>query len=89
MKKMILCVWLAVILVICGTMSVQAQKIQVVDKEGKGIALASVMDGNGVLIGMTDLNGVLADVKGAANIAVTHVAYKAKSVNVFKEKPAM
>ena len=82
MKKMFLCVWLAVILVICGTMSVQAQKIQVVDKEGKGIALASVMDGNGVLIGMTDLNGVLADVKGAANIAVTHVAYKAKSVNV-------
>lgn len=82
MKKMILCVWLAVILVICGTMSVQAQKIQVVDKEGQGIALASVMDGNGVLIGLTDLNGVLADVKGAANIAVTHVAYKAKSVNV-------
>ncbi len=82
MKKMILCVWLTVILAICGTMSVQAQKIQVVDKEGQGIALASVTDGNGVLIGLTDLNGVLADVKGASNVAVTHVAYKAQSVNV-------
>ena len=82
MKKVIMSVWLVVILMICGTTSMQAQKIQVVDKEGQGIALASVMDDNGVLIGLTDLNGELADVKGAANIAVTHVAYKAKSVHM-------
>lgn len=82
MKKMIMRVSLALILAICATMSVQAQRIQVVDKEGQGIALASVLDGNGVLIGLTDLNGVIADVKGAAKIAVTHVAYKAKSVSV-------
>ena len=66
----------------CGAMGAQAQKIQVVDDEGQGIALASVMDGNGVLIGLTDLNGELADLRGAKTIAVTHVAYKAKSVNV-------
>jgi hypothetical protein len=67
MKRIVSDIWLTVILAICGTMKVQAQKIQVVDKEGKGIALASVMDGNGVLIGLTDLNGVLADVKGATD----------------------
>ena len=82
MKRIVSGIWLTVILAICGTMKVQAQKIQVVDKEGKGIALASVMDGNGVLIGLTDLNGVLADVKGAGSIAVTHVAYKPQSVKV-------
>lgn len=82
MKRIVIGVWLTVILAICGTMRMQAQKIQVVDKEGQGIALASVMDGNGVLIGLTDLNGVLADVKGARSIAVTHVAYKPQSVKV-------
>lgn len=82
MKRIVCGFWLAAVFAICGTMGVQAQKIQVVDKEGQGIALASVMDGNGVLIGLTDLNGVLADVKGAGRIAVTHVAYKPQSVKV-------
>ena len=73
---------IAAIFVLCGAMGAQAQKIQVVDDDGHGIALASVMDGNGVLIGTTDLNGVLADVKGAQSVAVTHVAYKPQSVVV-------
>ena len=82
MKKIVTGICLTIILSLYGAMSVYAQKIQVVNKEGQGIALASVIDGNGVLIGLTDLNGVLADVKGASTIAVTHVAYKPQSVNV-------
>lgn len=56
--------------------SAQAQKIEVVGADGHGIPLASVLTEDGNLIGTTDLNGVLADVKGAAKVAVTHVAYK-------------
>ena len=60
----------------------QAQKIEVVDDDGYGIPLVSVQTEDGVLIGTTDLNGVLADVKGAAKVAVSHVAYKPKLVTV-------
>ncbi len=60
----------------------QAQKIVVVDDDGYGISLASVQTEDGILIGTTDLKGELADVKGAAKVAVTHVAYKPKLVNV-------
>ena len=67
---------------ICGIVSAQAQKIQVVDDNGQGIGLASVMDSNGVLIGLTDINGVLADVKGNQTVAITHVAYKPTTVTV-------
>ena len=63
-------------------MSTQAQKIQVVDTDGNAIPLASVMTENGTYIGTTGLDGVLADVKGAAKIAVTHVAYKPQLVAV-------
>lgn len=73
---------LAAIFMICGVVSAQAQKIQVVDDDGQGIGLASVMDSNGVLIGLTDINGVLADVKGNQTVAITHVAYKPKTVTV-------
>lgn len=69
-------------LLFCGAISVHAQKIRVVDNEGHGITLASVTDANGVLIGLTDLNGEIADVKGATTVAVTHLAYKPKSVSV-------
>ncbi|MBR2233880.1 MAG: hypothetical protein IKI19_08630 [Prevotella sp.] len=73
---------LAAIFTLCGVTSAQAQKIQVVDESGQGIGLASVTDGNGVLIGLTDINGVLADVKGNQTVAITHVAYKPKTVAV-------
>ncbi len=63
-------------------MSVQAQKIEVVDADGHGIPLVSVLTEDGNLIGTTDLNGVLADVKGAAKVAVTHVAYKPQLVTL-------
>lgn len=68
----------AMMTVVCA----QAQKIVVVDDDGYGIPLASVQTEDGILIGTTDLNGELTDVKGAAKVAVTHVAYKPKLVSV-------
>ena len=62
--------------------SAKAQKIQVVDNDGNGIPLVSVLTEGGVLIGATDLDGVLADVKGAAKVSLTHVAFKPKLVSV-------
>lgn len=62
--------------------TVNAQRILVVDNEGHGIPLVSVLAEGGTLIGTTDLDGVLPDVKGANRVTVTHVAYKPKQVGV-------
>lgn len=67
---------------IIAVVSVQAQKIKTVDTDGNAIPLVSVMTEDGVLIGTTDLNGILADVKGASKVAVTHVAFKPQLVSV-------
>ena len=72
---------LAAILFMAAT-SVKAQKITIVDTDGNVIPLASVMTENGVMIGTTDLHGVLADVKGAKTVAVSHVAFKPQTVSV-------
>lgn len=63
-------------------MSTQAQKIEVVDANGNGIPLVSVTTEDGVYIGKTDLDGVLADVKGAQKVGLSHVAYKSQLVIV-------
>ena len=47
---------------IWGAMGAMAQKIQIVDKDGNGLPLVSVITESGTYIGTTDLNGVLADV---------------------------
>ncbi len=60
----------------------KAQKIEVVDSEGNGIHLVTVLDGDGNMIGTTDLNGTILDVKGAKKVVLTHVAYKSKLVDV-------
>ena len=60
----------------------KAQRIEVTDAEGHGIPLVSVLTDDGVLIGTTDLKGVIADVKGAPRVALTHVAYKPQLVTV-------
>ena len=73
---------LMVAVAIMTAMSAQAQKIQVVDTDGNAIPLVSVLTEDGTYIGTTDLNGVLADVKGAKKVAVTHVAYKPQLVTV-------
>ena len=67
---------------IMAAMGVNAQKIQVVDKDGQPVPYASVIGEEGNIIGTTDLNGVLDDVKGAEVVSVTHVAYKTKKAKV-------
>ena len=64
------------------TLSVKAQEITVVDSDGNGIHLATVLDEDGNMIGTTNLEGVILDVKGAKKIVLTHVAYKSKQVDV-------
>jgi hypothetical protein len=78
MKKLLMMVAVTIMTVI----SAQAQKIQVVDDDGNGIPLVSVLTESGTFIGTTDLNGVLTDVNGATKVALTHVAFKPQLVNV-------
>ena len=78
MKKYL--ITLATLLLI--TLSAKAQKLTVVDSDGNGIHLVTVLTEDGNMIGVTDLNGTLLDVKGAAKVVLTHVAYKSKLVDV-------
>ncbi len=57
-----------------------AQQLKVVDKDGHGIPLVSVQTEDGLCIGTTDLDGVLADVRGHAKVSLTHVSYKPQTV---------
>ena len=69
-------------LVMMTAMSVQAQKIQTVDKDGQPIPYASIFTETGDVVGTTGLDGILEDVKGAEVVSITHVAYKSKKVKV-------
>ena len=73
---------LAAILVICGTVSAQAQKIEIVDKDGNAVPYASVMTADAALIGVTGMDGVIADIGGAKTVVISHVAYQPKTVAV-------
>ena len=72
MKKILM----MVAVTLMTAMSAMAQRIEVVDADGNGIPLVSVTTEDGVFVGKTDLNGVLADVKGAQKVGLSHVAYK-------------
>ena len=61
---------------ILAALSAEAQKIRTIDKEGQPVPYVSVMTTDTKYIGVTDLDGVLNDVKGADTIMVSHVAYK-------------
>lgn len=76
MKKLFL---IAALMVAVG---IKAQKITVVDNEGNGIHLVTVLTEDGNMIGVTDLGGTLLDVKGAAKVLIKHVAYKSKLVDM-------
>lgn len=73
---------LIIVAAMAVTIGVQAQRIEVVDAEGHGIPLVSVLTEEGNFIGTTDMDGVVADVKGATKVAVTHVAYKPQLVTM-------
>lgn len=68
--------------IIIAAIGAEAQKITTVDTDGNVIPLVSVMTENGALIGTTDLHGVLANVKGAKKVAVSHVAFKPQVVEI-------
>lgn len=53
-----------------------------IEKDGQPIPYASIFTETGDIIGTTDLDGVLKDVKGAEVVSITHVAYKSKKVRV-------
>ena len=77
MKKYLLC--LAACLIAIGT---KAQKIEVVDTDGNGIPYASILTPDADYIGVTNLEGILSDAKGAKDITVSHVAFKTKRVKL-------
>ena len=73
---------LIVAVFLMAAVSARAQKIKVVDSDGNGIHLVSVLTEDGNMIGTTSLEGVIADVKGAKKLVLTHVAFKPQLVDV-------
>ena len=65
-----------------ATMSAEAQKIRTIDKDGQPVPYVSIMTTDAKYIGITDIDGVLEDVKGTDTISVSHVAYKPKLYKV-------
>ena len=63
-----------------AAIGIKAQKVQVVDDEGLGIPLATVLTEEGVMIGSTNLEGYF-DMNGAQKVVVTHVAYKPLTIS--------
>jgi len=59
-----------------------AQRIKVVDSNGQAVPYATVMNPDAAFIGITGMDGVLADVKGAKTVTITHVAYKTLTVTI-------
>ena len=74
--------FITAIIAMMALISADAQRVQIVDNKGRGIPLVSVLTEDGNLIGTTDLDGMVADMKGASRIAVTHVAYKPQLVTL-------
>jgi len=64
-----------------SSMSVYAQSIRVLDKEGRGIPYVVVTDKNGSLLGSTDMVGTLSDIRGNNELTVAHMAYKTQQVS--------
>lgn len=79
MKKILL---FFMLIVMSCAVSVYAQSITVMDKDSVPVAYATVTTEQGMLIGATNVNGVLDDVKGNSVVCLSHVAYKPLTVNV-------
>lgn len=67
---------ITVMLMLAAMLPASAQRIQTVDEKGEPVPYVSVLTTDAQLIGITDFNGVIDDVKGADIITVSHVAYK-------------
>lgn len=77
MKKSVFLLLFAVIAV-----AACAQRIQVVDTDGKPIAAVCVTNENGALVGSTDNDGWLDDAKGVKHLFFSHMAFKPTNVNI-------
>ena len=62
--------------------AVHAQRIQVVDVDGVPIAAVCITNEKGALVGTTDNDGWLEDANGQKHLYFSHVAFKAKGVNI-------
>ena len=60
---------------------VHAQRIQVVDTDGRPIAAVCVTNENGALVGTTDNDGWLDDANGQKHLFFSHVAFKSMNVD--------
>ncbi len=75
--------WMLIVtLILCSAMSTSAQRLKVVDSDGNAVAYASVLNSDAEYIGITDLDGVVADLEGAQDISITHIAFKTKNVKL-------
>lgn len=72
------------IILLLSSMYVGAQRISVVDDQGNGIHLVTVLTEDGNMIGITNLEGMTPDLGGAVRIVLTHVAFKPQLVEVAK-----
>lgn len=70
------------VLVLAVLLPASAQRIQTVDKDGEPVPFVSIMTPDARFIGITDDQGVIADIKGADTISVSHIAYKPKLYKV-------
>lgn len=77
MKKILVLLLLTVI-----ATAARAQRIQVVDTDGKPIAAVCVTNEKGALIGSTDNDGWLEDAKGVKHLFFSHMAFKPTNVNI-------
>ena len=68
--------------ILLAAISARAQRIEVVDSEGHGIPYASVLTAEAEFIGTTNLEGILADAKGAKDVIISHVAFKTREVKL-------
>lgn len=77
MKQSVILILFAVI-----AMAAHAQRIQVVDTDGKPIAAVCVTNEKGALVGTTDNDGWLEDAKGVKHLFFSHMAFKPTDVNI-------
>ena len=71
-----------VVAALMATLSATAQRIRTIDKDGQPVPYVSITTTDARYIGITDMDGYIADVKGSDTISVSHVAYKSKLYKV-------
>lgn len=64
------------VLLFLSVLSLNAQRIQVVDSDGRPIASVCVTNEKGVFVGTTDNNGWLEDTRGAQVLNLSHIAFQ-------------